>query len=517
MYNTTHEQLKDPTAHRLENFWWHVWGSDRKNLSGATLARLFEHISEGPTFVPLRGPPNRYEGPPVCNPVPTYSTSRLIVMQTPRPGQHENDNHKVSKCGQPRSTQPNQQKAVASSDGPMPSSSVHDRTPSSARPPPSHSILKKPRGPSTSGPRPTARFVSPQESENEAEVAVSSVLSNTSIGRSPKPEKRSPAMTSKKFVVTSSASKRRPILPRRTSSQVSGSDIGSKDGASSSAGSRHSTVQGSVSPIPQRAALAGKTAQRLPVPRSHPESTSAEPADEPAVPSAKALGKRPVVVQQRPLRSGPRTSSTAEGSPVVVQAAPPMAEARNTQPPQPQQDEQSQVSQQTAKPSRTQTTSQTSNLPAKSAPSTPGSSDIHTNPRRTSRGESQHPLIQSQLRHRQGSSTSLNRSALSSALPPPVSLIASSAVATGATSRVAVEGLFDSEHQNESSTLAQSTPSREINIEPSRARTTYQPTFSPTPPKPTPPMPFGRTKSQLTLLLERDKERTKGANGRGQS
>lgn len=66
VYTTTHRRLEDPTARRLENFWWHVIGSDRRHLSGSALAKIYEHISVGPTFVPLRGPPNRWEGPIVC-------------------------------------------------------------------------------------------------------------------------------------------------------------------------------------------------------------------------------------------------------------------------------------------------------------------------------------------------------------------------------------------------------------------------------------------------------------------
>lgn len=65
VYTTTYKKLKDPTACRLENLWWHVWGSDRRFLKGSTLARLYEDISLGPTFVPLKGPPNRWEGPDV--------------------------------------------------------------------------------------------------------------------------------------------------------------------------------------------------------------------------------------------------------------------------------------------------------------------------------------------------------------------------------------------------------------------------------------------------------------------
>ena len=65
VYTTTNKNLKDPTACRLEHFWWHVWGSDRRLLSGEKLARLFEDISTGPTFVPLRSVANRWEGPDV--------------------------------------------------------------------------------------------------------------------------------------------------------------------------------------------------------------------------------------------------------------------------------------------------------------------------------------------------------------------------------------------------------------------------------------------------------------------
>lgn len=65
VYTTTNKKLKDPTARRLENFWWQVWGSDRRYLSGRALAKIYEDISLGPAIVPLHGPPNRWEGPGV--------------------------------------------------------------------------------------------------------------------------------------------------------------------------------------------------------------------------------------------------------------------------------------------------------------------------------------------------------------------------------------------------------------------------------------------------------------------
>ncbi|KAM0529233.1 hypothetical protein ACHAPS_001246 [Verticillium nonalfalfae] len=63
VYTTTNKQLYDPTARRLENFWWHVWGSDRRHLKAEVLADIWQQISSGPTFVPLKGSPNRYEPP----------------------------------------------------------------------------------------------------------------------------------------------------------------------------------------------------------------------------------------------------------------------------------------------------------------------------------------------------------------------------------------------------------------------------------------------------------------------
>ena len=64
VYTTTKRRLLDPTAERLENYWWRIWGSRKRQLDGATVARLFAQISDGQSFVPLRGPANRDEGSP---------------------------------------------------------------------------------------------------------------------------------------------------------------------------------------------------------------------------------------------------------------------------------------------------------------------------------------------------------------------------------------------------------------------------------------------------------------------
>lgn len=231
-YTTTHKNLHDPTACRLEHFWWHVWGSNRRELSGKTLARMWEDIASGPTFVPLRGPPNRWEGPPVK---PTRSM-------------HESDTTATQQIKELNSQQQYVQAAILRG-------TPHNLTPSSARPPPPHPILKKPSGPSSTGPRPTARFADVPDSEGEAvqpsggkNVQRNSKKKVDTRPSGPVPQvkmDKKPASTAKKYVVSSNAAKRRPVLPRRQSSQ---SSTGS--GAGSTTGSITSLDTGSRDAIP---------------------------------------------------------------------------------------------------------------------------------------------------------------------------------------------------------------------------------------------------------------------------
>lgn len=88
VYTTTKRRLLDPTAERLENYWWRIWGSRSRELDASTVARLFVHISEGDTFVPLRGPPNRYENekPMVCKSINepwSHAEFRIIRIVQP--------------------------------------------------------------------------------------------------------------------------------------------------------------------------------------------------------------------------------------------------------------------------------------------------------------------------------------------------------------------------------------------------------------------------------------------------
>ncbi|EGX95098.1 hypothetical protein CCM_03370 [Cordyceps militaris CM01] len=143
VYTTTNKKLKDPTARRLENFWWHVWGSDRSKLSGRVLARIFHDISLGPTIVPLRGPANRWEGPD-ASPL----TIELIVAHLQRNFLVEPENDTASATKQ---------------NGKCVGASAFSGIRPSQLPP----ILKKMGSSSINMTRNTARFVSPHESAEE--------------------------------------------------------------------------------------------------------------------------------------------------------------------------------------------------------------------------------------------------------------------------------------------------------------------------------------------------------------
>ncbi|RFU32407.1 hypothetical protein B7463_g3920, partial [Scytalidium lignicola] len=207
VYTTTQRRLLDPTAERLENYWWRIWGSRQRSLKGATVARLFAHISDGETFMPLRGPPNRDEGGSSLQSTfrhgPGSSSSTTLQLTSP--------------------TRRSTASSSIASKGPAPSP---------------HPILKKSRGPSSSGPRPTARFISPHESQDEPEPSSSHSPSSHVVARPHSPQnvahperKRSSTKSNKKkgqvTVASTTASKKRPVIMRRQGSQNSHSSTDS--------------------------------------------------------------------------------------------------------------------------------------------------------------------------------------------------------------------------------------------------------------------------------------------------
>ncbi|KAB8295961.1 hypothetical protein EYC80_008781 [Monilinia laxa] len=231
VYTTTKRRLLDPTAERLENYWWRIWGSRSRELDASTVARLFVHISDGDTFVPLKGPPNRYESDTPMNSAACIgktasSTSVARASDESRP-----------------STTPT---SVSRTPAPMP--------------PP---ILKKTRGPSGNGPRPTARFISPAASEDESSNSGSTNKHVVVRSPSPPPEqtrtidekiekekvdrKLMPAPASKKFVASASK-KKRPVVVRRQSSQTSQSSNDSAARVSGGQGQQNRNL-GRVPPL----------------------------------------------------------------------------------------------------------------------------------------------------------------------------------------------------------------------------------------------------------------------------
>ncbi|KAH8816884.1 hypothetical protein F5884DRAFT_238253 [Xylogone sp. PMI_703] len=213
VYTTTQRRLLDPTAERLENYWWRIWGSEKKTLQAATVAKLFAHISNGETIVPLRGPPNRDESGPFLTKDSRNGpgASSSTILQQPSPTRRSTASSSVASKG-------------------------------TTAPP--HPILKKSRGPSSSGPRPTARFISPHESQDEPEPEQEPEPNSPPspgpnvMARPPSPpvlaseKKRLPTKPVGKkkgqvFVASAAASKKRPVLMRRQGSQNSHSSTDS--------------------------------------------------------------------------------------------------------------------------------------------------------------------------------------------------------------------------------------------------------------------------------------------------
>ncbi|KAF5019700.1 hypothetical protein F66182_8297 [Fusarium sp. NRRL 66182] len=196
VYTTTYKKLKDPTACRLENFWWHVWGSDRRFLNGRALAKLYEEISVGPTCVPLKGPPNRWEGPDI----PPLIKQILEAAET----------QTTSPLPQPQGSRPSK-----SSD-----SALRTLSSSASKPPPAHPILKKARGPSSSGPRPTARFVSPHESADEDDIpssgSTAATASEAPVYVVVSPKKKASIAPSQKPTPLSSAARKKTVQPMQS-------------------------------------------------------------------------------------------------------------------------------------------------------------------------------------------------------------------------------------------------------------------------------------------------------------
>lgn len=457
LYTTTNLKLVDPTARRLENFWWQVMGSDRSKLRADTLAKIWEHISYGPTFVPLKGSPNRWEGP-----------------ATPRfNSQHESDVL--------YNAQQSSQDVKLISD----QSAIKELSASSSRPPPPHPILKKSRGDSKSGPRPTARFVSPHESADEdfktsegtSSGSTSGLEMRVAAAASPaKSNKKKPSTPTKRFVA-SAANKRRPVLPRRLSSQSStNSDVMTKDVGSAN-GTKHVGSYNVVHPHAETAI----------------QNSSISEGIEPP-PSAKSLGKRPA---NRPHHETP---NPLKSPPIVEERRKPVIVQTASRAPAPAPLSKSVTEKAVQEPGRPR--NEGPKTPTYAPITSPGLSSPRIGSFSSSRSAFSAPRME---RTSSNSETYRPREASIGRGPSQLGLISG---ATAKTSTVAAVGHVSISGDPDKRALeALSTFGDDNEPRGTPRRTSSSTHFTPTMPSATPEVPLARTRSQLTLLLEREKER----------
>lgn len=331
-------------------------------------------------------------------------------------------------------------------------------------PAPPHPILKKSRGDSKSGPRPTARFIFPDEddSKDDGEASSGSVsTANTEQRKSSSPAKSDRKKTSapaKRFHA-SIGSKRRPALPRRISSQSSAT---SEPATREDGGSRHQAGLRLSQPAVESSG--GSV------------SSNASTASQRSGLSAKVAGKRPALKK-----------STSNRAPGGLEAAQPTSPLHETTRKSALRDriveEPSGGPGDTAGLSKLDRTKSTEFSPigAKTRPRIPRSQS-HIEPQRFGMG--------------------MGRS-----LRPTLA-----AEPTASTTNVAALGTiidFDKSEMPRLSGSMQPNAERDGYRLPRGPSTTslLDSRFTPTPPSATPEVPLGRTKSQLTLLLEREKSR----------
>jgi hypothetical protein len=417
----------------------------------------------------------------------------------------------------------------SSEQGSVPSSGRKEPTPSSTRPPPPHPILKKSRGPSASGPRPTARFASPPASSEEAvhDGGIISASTASAIPEMPPPPLPSsakpnhdsspatavppqsapqpPAMapafsaatppvsgvempppavpptraarpaatTGRRIVATTAASKRKPTVVRRHSSHSStGSDSGPRVTGFVTASKR----PGSKRSTPTASQLLG-------------QGSVSSQASDPGL-SEKAAGKRPartVTTKQPPARSTPDQANGNQGEPAVTQQLYPLGPQRRS----------------------------TWDVRDRG-----GSREVAGGPQRLAQPPSRiaiqgpPPPVAGFVvddRSRQRAPPMVRSGSNASERPrrvrePGLALLPSQATSIVATTTTTARGQFDSEPVTSAPFVPEAKDIPDgvlLHSQPSSS--VLEVKFKPTPPNPAPPIPFGRSRSELALLLKRGK------------
>lgn len=362
---------------------------------------------------------------------------------------------------------------------------------SASKPPPAHPILKKSRGPSTTGPRPTARFLSPHDSPDEDEKDLEITSSNnttvnglemkhsTATATAPSPAKKK-GQSTKRFVA-SSANKRRPVMgPRRGSSQNSvTAEPSSRETVSSLASSRTPESQRAISPIAEAHT-------------THGNSVPYASSDRPAL-SAKAAGKRPAI---------PRRLTAEKKVPNVNGSVSPLLRAA--------------VNDQATKESATSQPHSMGELPEPASISSTSSKESTTSDStQPPNGEPARPAAAPAMgRSQSHTGYERYRSSLSGASYTPGLFTG----ATASTTNVAAQGTIIDQSGVGSlppvPTFYDRSDSNSALTSRGSSASLLEHRFTPTQPSPFTSAPLARTKSQLTLLLEREKERSAGAPSR---
>ncbi|KAI9695853.1 MAG: hypothetical protein M1836_005970 [Candelina mexicana] len=207
VYSTHKHVIAGDVGLRLENLFWRILSKESiySNITGPTVASLFQHISEGSNFI------------------------RTTPTQSPRSSRSLGA-RRTDVAGSPlaqRSIDNGSQLAPAATDTsvkPSPPPTVpRISEASTARPPP---ILKNARGDARYEHKKTARIApSPPESSDDnspltSSTAESRASTTPTMSSAPVDSTRGTRRKKTEFVANSTGNRRRPTVPRRKSSQT---------------------------------------------------------------------------------------------------------------------------------------------------------------------------------------------------------------------------------------------------------------------------------------------------------
>ncbi|MCJ1393381.1 hypothetical protein MMC18_006254 [Xylographa bjoerkii] len=317
VYTTNRNLLANDVGRRLENFFWRIWsnGKIRDNIRGTQIAQLFIAISEGD--VVIRTTPT--SSPRASRILPTFHIAdRLGTSPTPaagslvepdRSGIDERVRQRPVTVGQENiGTQPPQPPTIEEEKG---------RRRGSSRPPP---ILKKPRTEFTAQQSKTARILTPtwksprRDSRNDgfSPQASSSRSFDPDSTDDPSPSEEPASTASPAHDAPSSikSSKKKPTFTASSSSSKRRPTVPRRKSSQSSSSNNTSKAssprlgsQAAHSPPPPLPPLS--TATRQHEGALSPSPAPPTPSDTPLSPHATTPHRRPTSRSASPVSSGP--------------------------------------------------------------------------------------------------------------------------------------------------------------------------------------------------------------------